>query len=160
MSVPAPGGQAQDLVKTQFAEDSAQISRDGHWLAYRSNRSGRFEVWVQTLAGGPPVRISQSGGRQPLWSRNGRELFYVEGTRMMAVGIKTGRDFSFDPPTPLFEWPFVQDFVEFRTYDVAADGRFLMLAPVRDEASRPTPPTGIWVVQNWVEELKGIVPVN
>jgi len=161
MALPAAGGEVQDLVKTQFVEDSAQISPDGHWLAYRSNRSGRFEVWVQALSGGAPVRISQSGGRQPVWSRNGRELFYVEATRMMAVGVKSGEDFSFDAPVALFEWPFVQDFLEFRNYDVAADGRFLMLAPVRDESTSATSaPTGIWVVQNWVEELKRLVPVD
>ena len=161
MALSPAGGEVQDLVKTQFVEDSAQISPDGRWLAYRSNRSGRFEVWVQALSGGAPVRISQSGGRQPVWSRNGRELFYVEATRMMAVSVKSGEDFSFDAPVALFEWPFVQDFLEFRNYDVAADGRFLMLAPVRDEStSAASAPTGIWVVQNWVEELKRLVPVD
>jgi Tol biopolymer transport system component len=161
LSVPAAGGETQDLVKTQYVEDSAQVSPDGRWLVYRSNRSGRFEVWVQSLSEGPPVRISQNGGRQPLWSRTGRELFFVEGTKMMAVVVKGGQDFVFDPPVALFEWPFVLDFAEFRSFDIAADGRFLMLAPVLDEArSSKSGPIGIWVVQNWVEELKRLVPIN
>ena len=84
-----------------YTEDTARVSPDGRWLAYRSDRSGRFEVWVQPLTGGAPARVSSNGGGQPVWSGNGRELFYREGTKMMTVRIKPGAELAFEPAAPL-----------------------------------------------------------
>jgi serine/threonine-protein kinase len=164
LTVPAGGGKAEDLIKTEFSEDSARVSPDGRWLAYRSNRSGRSEIWVRATAGAAPVRVSQDGGREPVWSRNGRELFYLQENKMIAVAVKAGQEFSFSPPVTLFDRPYWHSedptgFSPVGGYDVAADGRFLMIPIPGGESDRAlAPATGIVVVQNWVEELKQKLP--
>jgi serine/threonine-protein kinase len=162
LSVSAAGGEAQVLTRTEYAEDSARISPNGRWLAYRSSRSGTDEIWVQPVSGGAPVRVSQNGGRQPVWSRNGRELFYIEGRKMMSLALRSGSDFAFESPVVLFEWPAPQSvvgFTDLRSYDVAGDGRFLMLASVKEPAPAAIDAAaGIVVVQNWHEELGRLVP--
>jgi hypothetical protein len=92
-----------------------------------------------------------NGGDRPVWSRDDRELFYREGTKMMGVRIKaSATEFGFEPATQLFDRPYRLD------YDVAPDGRFLMI-PAAAQGGPPTP-AGIVVVQNWTEELKRLVP--
>jgi serine/threonine-protein kinase len=161
LAVPTDGGKAEDLVKTVYAEDSARVSPDGRWLAYRSNRTGRSEIWVRATAGPPPVPVSQDGGREPVWSRDGRELFYLQGNKMMAVAVKAGQQFTSAAPVPLFDRPyfhFTLDILDsVRSYDVAADGRFLMIPESGGDPNRAAV-TGIVVVQNWTEELKQKVP--
>jgi len=141
---------ARDLVKTASIEGSAGIalSPDGRWLAYTSNITGRGEIWVQPYAGpGAPVRVSPNGGLEPLWGRDGRELFYVEGNRMMSVPVRPGLTFEFDPPAQLFEHRYSRTAIP--SYDVGLDGRFLMIKP-----SGPPPGTApISVVLNWTELL-------
>ena len=178
MTLPAEGGRAEELIRTDYVEDSASVSPDGKWLAYRSNRTGRDEIWVQAAGGSAPVRVSQNGGREPLWSRSGRELFYLEGPKMMALVIKAGQDFAFDPPTMLFDGGFLHSSrvlqsrpfgrltldsadLSSRTFDVVADGRFLMFSAVEESAApKASAPPGIMVVQNWSEELKRLVPTH
>src|SRR6185436_1844153 len=72
------GGKAEPIVQTQYSEEDARVSPDGRLLAYTSDRSGRGEVWVQPLGGGAPARVSSNGGARPVWTRDGRELFYRE----------------------------------------------------------------------------------
>jgi serine/threonine-protein kinase len=163
LTVPAAGGKAEDLVVTEFSEDSARVSPDGRWLAYRSNRSGRSEIWVRATAGSAPVRVSQDGGREPIWSRDGRDLFYLQANRVIGLTVKAGQEFSFAPPVVLFDRPYFHGFGDnpsgldiIGTYDVAADGRFLMIPESGDPNRAGPPATGIVVVQNWVEELKKI----
>ena len=136
----------RDLVKTASIEGSAGIalSPDGRWLAYTSNITGRSEVWVQPYAGpGAPVRVSPNGGVEPLWEREGRELYYVEGNQMMSVPVRPGPTFEFEPAEPLFEHRYAR--VTIPSYDVGPDGRFLMIKP-----SGPPPGTApISVVLNW-----------
>jgi hypothetical protein len=161
--VPVAGGPPQDLVASEYLERHATRSPDGRWLAYESNRSGQNDIWVRAYAGGAPVRVSPAGGVQPVWSRDGRELFYLQGTTMMAVAVRPGTEtFAFGDARELFDASFARFEVGTyeapgSSYDVAPDGRFLMIQPV----ARPqTAPTRIIVVQNWFEELKRRVPVR
>jgi Tol biopolymer transport system component len=145
-SVPEP------LIQTEYAEDSARVSPDGRWLAYRSDRTGVPEIWVRAVSGGAPVRVSQTGGALPVWARNSGELFYRERNKMMAVGIKPGAELAFNPAIELFERSYNA------SYDVAPDGRFVMI-PLPQQAG-PASPGGIVVVQHFDEELKRLVPTK
>jgi hypothetical protein len=100
------------------------------------------------------VRVSSNGGDEPLWSSDGRELFYRRAQAMMVVAASsTGNDSSFAAPKELFTGPFssAAGAVE-RSYDVSRDGRFLMLQPGDPKSARTT--ASIIVVQNFIEELK------
>jgi hypothetical protein len=150
-----PGGdrKARVIVRTPFTEQHARLSPDGHWLAYTSNEPGRVEVFVQPFPGpGGRSQISTDGGTEPVWSRDGRELFYLNGDKMMALEIATAPTFKAGAPRLLFEGRFVFSPNGVAAYDVAADGRFLMVQPLH-----PDPPTNqIQVVLNWFEELRRI----
>ena len=105
--LPDPSATVMDVVKTKAREGLAgtSVSLDGRWLAYTSDTTGALELWVQPLSGpGSPVRISPRGGVEPVWARNGRELFYLEGTKMMSVTIDAGQAFNFKPPVVLFDY--------------------------------------------------------
>jgi serine/threonine protein kinase len=85
-----------------------RFSPDGHWLAYVSDESGRYEVYVQTFPNpGGKWRISNDGGTEPAWSPAGRELFYRQGSKMMVVDVMTQGSFSAGKPKMLFERPYV-----------------------------------------------------
>jgi Tol biopolymer transport system component len=163
VAVPAEGGKTEDVVRTDYVEDAATVSPDGRWMAYRSTRSGRSEIWVQGVAAGSaPVRVSQNGGREPLWSRDGRELYYLEGNKPIALAVKSGSEFSFDAPAVLFDQPYFHGFTgtnpvldQLRSYDVAKDGRFIMMPTPGNPNVGAGQAGGIVVVQNWSEELKG-----
>jgi Tol biopolymer transport system component len=131
-------------------EREARFSPDGRWVAYQSDESGRLEVYAQPFPG--PVgkwRVSADGGAWPCWSRDGRELFYYFGNKMMAVDVKTGPVFAAGTPRLLFEGQFSS------RYDISPDGRrFLMIQPVEP----PQPATRIELVLNWFEELKRLPP--
>jgi hypothetical protein len=131
------------------------LSPDGRWLAYTSDESGRPEVFVQPFPGpGAKSQISTGGGIEPVWSPNGRELFYLSGDRMMAVDISMSPGFKAGAPRALFEGRYLRSPNGVAAYDVAADGRFLMVQPLH-----PDPPTNqIQIVLNWFEELRRIVP--
>ncbi len=100
--------------------------------------------------------VSTNGGCQPRWSRDGKELFYVEGETLMAVEVTTSPVFAAGVTTPLFSDPHfrarasIQDQV---AYDVSADGRFVMVEPDRSESADEEPPA-IQVIENWYEEFR------
>jgi len=147
-------GDARKIVASEYGEFHPALSPSGRWLAYVSNRTGQNEIWVQGYPDGAPMRVSSNGGDEPLWSFDGRELFYRRAQAMMVVAASnTGNDFSFAPPKELFTGPFssAAGAVE-RSYDVSRDGRFLMLQPADSKSARTT--ASIVVVQNFIEELK------
>jgi serine/threonine protein kinase len=126
------------------------VSPDGRWMAYASDESGRYEIYVQAFpdpSGGQKFTVSTGGGIQPQWRRDGRELFYLgsDGT-LTAVAVRTGPSFSAGAVTPLFKTTLPTAISGYRMdYVPAADGsRFAMKVPV--EGSRPP---SITVVMNW-----------
>jgi eukaryotic-like serine/threonine-protein kinase len=136
--------------------DGASLSPNGRWLAYASNQTGRQEIWVQPYdRRGTPVRVSPNGGIEPVWARNGRELFYLEATRLMAVAVSSNTTFTFNTPEFLFESPY-RTLDQPPSYDVAGDGRFVMIKANEGERKPPQ----IVVVQNWHQELKRLVPTK
>ena len=141
------------FLQTPRNENVPLFSSDGRWMAYASDESGRFEIYVVPYPGpGGKWQISTEGGREPAWNRNGRELFYRNGEKMMAVAINTQSGFSASTPKVLFEGRYQTLTSSTPNYDVSADGqRFLMLQATEE-------PAQIDVVLNWSEELKQKVP--
>jgi Tol biopolymer transport system component len=155
-------GDVHDVVATPDAETFPSLSPDERWLAYVSNRTGSAEVWVKRYPDGAPVRVSRSGGLEPVWSRDGRELFYRRDDTMLAVAVEqTGEALSFKAAVELFKEPsFLRSTVPVRgSYDVAPDGRFLMIQP-EGGANRPAESDRIVVIENWIEEVKRRVPIK
>ena len=133
----------------------AELSPDGRWLAYVSGVTGSPEIWVRPYPGpGVPIRISPSGGREPVWDPGGQELFYLGGNKMMAVKVATEPGFTSEPPQVLFEGNYLQG--NRPSYDVGVDGRFLMIKAAGQEEG----PGQINVVLNWFEELERLVPTD
>jgi len=156
----AAAGEIRDIVVTEDADFDPALSPNGRWLAYATNRTGREEIWVTRYPEGVPVRVSSSGGIEPRWSADGRELFYLQINSMMGVAVETEDKFSFGTPVRLFdERFFIEPNGAWRSYDVARDGRFLMIQP-GSAAGAAAAQASIVVVQNWTEELKRLVPTN
>jgi dipeptidyl aminopeptidase/acylaminoacyl peptidase len=129
---------------------SAALSPDGRWLAYITHTTGSAELWVRrypTLD--TAVRVSPNGGAEPVWAKNGRELFYLEGDKLMRVrvGADTRARFAYEPPVMLAEKSFMRA-PQPPSFDVAADGRLLMLGRVPAGPSAP-----IEVIVNWRNRL-------
>ena len=149
------------LIHSSFDELNADISPDGHWLAYQSNESGQREVWVKPFPNVESGRwqISSAGGTRPLWARSGRELFYLDvNNSLTSVPVQTtGATFNHLKPTKILDtayWAIQTG----RTYDESPDGRFLM---IKDQAATQTStatPASLVVVLNWFEELKARAP--
>jgi serine/threonine-protein kinase len=140
----------RSFLATPFNERTPMFSPDGRWLAYVSDQSGRDEVYVQPYPGpGGRWQISTQGGTEPMWSRNGRELFYRNGDSMMAVAVETEPSFTAGTPQVLFAGQYDMNPGAAQSYDVAPDGRFLMLRSNRESAQ-------LHVVVNWIEELRAL----
>ena len=151
-------GEPTPVRATEFNEFAPSLSPDGHWVAFVSSQDGRDRVYMQPLGGGRLVPVSTGPGNEPLWSRDGRELFYRDGTRMMVVEVEPGPNATVGTPELLFEGGFRTDpnGVGIANYDVAPDGRsFIMVTFSQSEESMPT----IVLVNNWFEELKARAPV-
>jgi eukaryotic-like serine/threonine-protein kinase len=114
------------------SQHSSRVSPDERWLAYVSDESGRFEVYVQPLpTTGAKFQVTKDGGEHPVWSPDGRELYYNRGDRLFVVPIKTEPTVSAGTPAPLPIAGFIQD-VGRRQFDITPDGKqFLMLFPPR-----------------------------
>ena len=154
------------LLNGSFTERNAELSPDGRWMAYESNESGRHEVYVRPFpnVNDDRVQVSNGGGIMPLWSRNGRELFYLERgasfPRLVSAFIETERAdpvFAVGTRQTLFDWPYAFGNPPGRRYDVSLDGQqFLAIKGGADEGEA----LQINVVLNWVEELKARVPTD
>ena len=138
------------LLETPFMEAQPEFSPDGRWIAYTSNESGRFEVYARPYPGpGGKLQVSNDGGFEPAWGRDGKELFYRSGPKMMAVSVRPGPPSSFGKPVTLFEKSslYSEPNLERRLYDVAPDGsRFVMLRAIPLES-----PPQLRVLTGWTE---------
>jgi Tol biopolymer transport system component len=144
------------LLATEFAESQGQFSPDGRWLAYVSDESGSYEIYVQSFTaegklGGNKVRVSPQGGNYPRWRRDGQELFYVAtDEQMMAVPVQTsGTTFEAGAPVALFKthlMPLL--FSNPSEYDVTPDGQRFLVGTL---VGKPAP---VSVILNWTAELK------
>lgn len=148
-----PGGVLSEPVtylRTPFQETMSQISPNSRYLAYRSNESGRQEIYVRPFPeGSAKWQVSTNGGHAPRWAADGTELFYREETALMAVRISTSGTFTSGRPQRLYETPNVAELFNIHPYDVFPDGkRFVMIA--RD-ASAATPT--VRIVENWATAI-------
>jgi len=148
------------VLATEFDEEAIALSPDGKWLAYQSDETGLTEVFVRpfphTESG--KQQVSSGGGLAPLWSRDGKELFYLRGDRnMMAARMLPGATIRFADPVALFRVPdelLGAEAMYYTPWDVARDGRFLMARLVVGEAAQAG---ALVVVENWIEEFKAKV---
>ena len=154
--VVTPASDPTPFLLTPFDERSPRFSPDGKWLAYVSNESGRDEVYVQPFPGpGRKWLISTDGGIDPVWSRDGRELFYRQGEQMMAVRVASTADFSADRPRRLFETRFdVGD--NGPNYDVSPDGKWFLMP----RSERGPVPGELHLVLNWFNEVTARTPTE
>ena len=128
----------------------AVVSPNGRWLAYASDESGREEVYVRPFPGpGSRWTVSTDGGGEPVWARNGQELFYRNRDRIMAVTVTSDATFTTSKPRVLFEAKAPLRDVD-ASFGVMPNGDFLMIEPGESD----TPPAQINVVLNWVQELR------
>jgi dipeptidyl aminopeptidase/acylaminoacyl peptidase len=145
------------FLQTPFYDAAPRFSPDGRWIVYHSDESGQYEVYVRPFPGpGGKIQISKDGGSGPVWPRNGREVFYQNGDKMMAVDVPTRPTLRPGTPRLLFQ-KWYEDDPGRRNYDVTSDGqRLLMFQPSKQLSAA----TQINVVLNWVEELKQKVPTG
>ena len=148
-------GEPEALTVTDADENSTRFSPDGRWMAYQSNESGRWEIYVRRYPGpGAHRSVSPVGGTAPIWSRDSRELYFLEGTRLMVVEIGSGALPRFSAPREVLPGTTVTG-----RYDVGPDGRFLMAIPLEGVEISDGPANQLILVQNWFDELQRLVPV-
>jgi len=153
----------EPIVQTTSTERDGVVSSDGHWLAYESNRSNAFEIWVQALTGAQSqVQVSTNGGTRPVWGRD--ELFYIAPDRsLMRVAVAAGgTSWNGGHPTKLTaRIPDITGSLEFnRNYDVSPDGqRFVVIKTIGDP-QKPTSPPSIEVVQHWDQDVAARAPAK
>jgi serine/threonine-protein kinase len=161
-----PDGKPHLFLKSPFQLWHPDLSPDGRWIAYVSNESGTYEVYVQPYPGpGEKIRISTATGTDPIWNANGRELLYRSFTRdgqqlFFSAAVRSLAPFRTDPPKLMFQAKTGEydTTAPERSWDVSADGkRFLLVktAPITDK-----PVTSMHVVLNWAEELRQRVPAE
>jgi Tol biopolymer transport system component len=150
------GGDAKatPFIKAPFGVSQGQFSPDGRWVAYASNESGRWEIYVAPFPGpGGNWKVSSAGGSEPRWRRDGNEIFYLApDAKLMALDVKEGPTFEADVPRPLFQTRRREHISssDLFSYDVSPDGqRFLVNTDVGEATSPP-----LTVVLNWTAGLK------
>jgi Tol biopolymer transport system component len=145
--------QAKPFLQTKASVRNAQFSPDGRWVAYSSNESGTWEVYVSPFPSANSKWQVSAGGEEPRWKRDGKELFYLSAEgKMMAVPLKTGDSFEAGPAVALFQTHTRQpvSLWDAFSYDVSADGqRFLINTKVDDPNPAP-----LSIVLNWASEME------
>jgi len=142
----------QAFLDARFTRGDLQFSPDGKWVAYESDETARNEIYVVPYPGpGGKSQVSSEGGMRPRWNRNGRELFFRNGNKLMAVEVESGAAFRAGAPHMLFE-KVSSD------YDAAPDGRrFLMLKSAAGAAGKASE---LHVILNWFDDLRRRVPLR
>ncbi len=156
------------ILKERYHEAQPQVSLDGRWMAYTSNESGQNQVYVRPFpeVEGGLWQVSTTGGDSPLWSPDGREIFFRNGDAVMVSSVRTDPTFSFETPKMLFQGTYVSSVLafgswDFSTWDINPDGRrFLMMKELGAATTAERGLRKITVVLNWFEELKRLVPTG
>jgi hypothetical protein len=153
LTVGQPGAPSKMPIALRTPREAA-LSPDGRWLAFAAQQPGTFQVFIQSHPPtGEPRQVTSDGGRYPVWSHDGRQLFYRRPTAMYSVAIDTARGLTWKAPQRLFEGLVVGVGPE---YDVAPDGRFVTIIPdPQERAPRP-----LNVIMNWASELLTRVPIR
>jgi len=145
------------ILNSPFNEQTPALSPDGRWLAYTSDETGDYEIYVQSFSadgklGADKQRASTNGGTYPVWRRDGSELFFVAPDgQMMSSAVKTGGiEFQFGAPKPLFKTRMLAWTTNFHEYDVSPDGQRFLIGTLVGE-TKAAPPT---VILNWSAILK------
>src|SRR2546425_91854 len=145
------------LLNSPFDEQNPQLSPNGRWLAYPSDETGNYEIYVQSFSadgklGNDKKRVSTSGGKLPVWRRDGSELFFVAPDgQMMSSAVKTGgTEFEFSAPKALLKTRMLGFVTGFHEFDVSPDGQRFLIGTLIGEPKAP-PPT---VILNWMADLK------
>jgi serine/threonine-protein kinase len=142
-------------IQRNINQREAVWSPCGKWVAYSSDESGRWEIYVEPYPDpGTKVTVSTEGGQQPVWSRDGKELFYRNGNKMMATAVEKGSEFKVTDNIKLFEGRYLS-LPSIINYDVAPDGRFLMIQETEESVL-----LGINIVLNWFDELKQLTSAD
>ena len=132
----------RSVVDNEFTNRLGKLSSDGQWLTYTSNETGRMEVYVRPFPGtGGATQVSRDGGDQPVWSAEGRELYYRDGASLIAVTLNRG---VVATRSVLFQDTF--DRSNATNYDVLPGGRFVMLRSLGTESD-------LTVMVNWLTEI-------
>jgi serine/threonine-protein kinase len=134
------------------------LSPDGRWIAYSSNESGRYEIYVQSFpAPGTRYMLSTEGGSEPVWAPKAQQLYFRNGNKMMVVDFRPEVNNVLAKPRELFEGQYDLD-SPIRSYDISPDGNRFLMRQLSDQP--PQPVRQIQIVQNWFEELKRLVPAS
>ena len=149
------------LLDSRFQERHARISPDGRWIAYTSDESGRDEVYLQRFPElGDKRSVSTEGGVQPVWSRDGRTLYYRGPRSIMSVAISHREPYRVGAPEALFPDDFVRgQGVGHTSYDVAPDGRLFLLQALSASGDASVDSIQFQVALDWFEELEERVPI-
>ena len=143
------------FLDSRFAERFPAFSPDGRWLAYASDESGVWQVYVRPYPGpGGRIQVSSDGGLEPRWSGDGGELFFRTDSQMMAVSVSQGDDLIFGRPAPLFDDAYLRPSKispDVHSYDVSPDGsRFVMVERSDQGAANPD----LNVIIGWLDSLE------
>ena len=155
----AAEGEPTVLVKNEFCSGAAVVSPDGNWMAYHSTLSGQSEIYVERYPQlGNRQQISTAGGRLPLWSRDGRTLFFLslDARQVLGATVQSGPRFAAGRAEVRLDLPIAPPQGGSRPYDVGRDGGFLVLRNAETQGGIEAP--SIVLVQSWAEELKRLVP--
>jgi len=140
------------IIATPAHEFNPMFSPDGRWIAYQSDESGQWEIYVRPF---PELNykhtVSVGGGTNPIWSKDGRELFYLSRQTMVSVEIAPGETFQAGQPRALFRGDFIVDDIGDQCFDVAPDGRFVM------RMFGPNAASEIRLVVNWMTEVERLL---
>jgi len=146
------------LLNSQADETFPEFSPDGHWIAYVSNESDRNEVYVRPYpALGAKTQVSSAGGDAPLWSRDGKQLFFRSGCELWVTDVRTTTTFSASRPRLLFNHDCLNS-LPVRDWDVSPDGQHFLMTKLSTRKAQPV--TELILVQDWFEELKHLVPTS
>jgi serine/threonine protein kinase/Tol biopolymer transport system component len=153
-SVSLPDRQAKPFIQAKWSVRNARFSPDGRWVAYASNETGIWEVYVSPFPTATSKwQVSRGGGEQPRWRRDGKELFFLSGEgKMTVVAVKTGSTFEAGPPVTLFQTHTAQPIStqDVFSYDVSGDGqKFLINTRVDEPNAAP-----LSIILNWASEME------